>query len=100
MMTRASSNTGTPQSANSAAASTTAQPVVTIVTTIPSASEDEARKRRKAIKNAVYAHVRAMRALGHKTVNTTAIARSLLLNEREVRDALESLESKGVKTPE
>jgi predicted Rossmann fold nucleotide-binding protein DprA/Smf involved in DNA uptake len=51
----------------------------------------------KDVQSAVYAHVRALRALGKTTVNSADIARSLGLSIREVESALIRLEKKGIK---
>jgi hypothetical protein len=49
------------------------------------------------IENAVYAHIQALRALGHTRVNTTEIADALKLSNSAVVAAIRSLTSKGVK---
>ena len=49
------------------------------------------------IEKAVYAHIRAVRALGKKTVNTAEIAEALSLSLQEVHGALAALKRKGVK---
>lgn len=49
------------------------------------------------VENAVYAYIRAIRALGRTTVNTTDIAKALHLNVSAVDQAISSLRQKGVK---
>ena len=49
------------------------------------------------IEKAVYAHIRAVRALGKKTVNTAEIAEALSLSLEEVHGVLAALKRKGVK---
>ena len=49
------------------------------------------------IERAVYAHIRAMRTLGKKTINTAEIAESLSLSLEEVHGALGALKKKGVR---
>lgn len=51
----------------------------------------------KSIENAVYAHLQAMRALGHTTVNTGDVARALGLSQSTVEKTIAGLASKGVK---
>lgn len=55
------------------------------------------RARRRAIEGAVYAHIRAVRALGRQEINTVEIASALGLPQRDVEDAVAALASKGVK---
>jgi DNA-binding MarR family transcriptional regulator len=52
---------------------------------------------RKNVLNAVYAHIRAIRALGRTEVNTSDIAEALSLPVAEVNRAVSSLKKKGVK---
>jgi predicted transcriptional regulator len=52
---------------------------------------------KKNIENAIYAHVRAIRALGRKKINTTEIAEALSLPIFVVNQAITSLLKKGVK---
>lgn len=49
------------------------------------------------VEKAVYAHIRAMRTLGHTTANTEQIAKALDLSRREVEAAVRGMESRGVK---
>jgi hypothetical protein len=51
----------------------------------------------KRIENAVYAHIRAVRALGRTEVNTAEIAKALRLPLKEVERAVSRLVSKGIK---
>jgi len=51
----------------------------------------------KSIENAVYAHIRAIRALGRTTINTNDIAAALSLPVAEVNHAISSLKRKGVR---
>jgi predicted transcriptional regulator len=52
---------------------------------------------KKSIENAIYSHVRAIRALGRKKINTTEIAEALSLPVLVVNQAVTSLLKKGVK---
>jgi len=56
------------------------------------------RPKKGDIEKAIYAHIRAVRALGKKTINTAEIAEALTLSLDEVHSALVSLRNKGVKT--
>jgi DNA-binding MarR family transcriptional regulator len=51
----------------------------------------------KAIENAVYAHLQALRALGRITLNTVEVAAALSLAVADVNKAVASLSKKGVK---
>jgi hypothetical protein len=51
----------------------------------------------KQIENAVYAHIKAVRALGRTEVNTAEICKALRLPLKEVEQAASRLASKGVK---
>jgi hypothetical protein len=51
----------------------------------------------KAVVNAVYGHIQAVRALGRETITTVEIARALLIPLSDVTAALERLKKKGVK---
>ncbi len=51
----------------------------------------------KAIEAAVYAHIRALRALGHARVNSLAVARALSLPVTDVDAAIRNLSDKGVR---
>ncbi len=73
-------------------ASTTSQ----LVPTTPSAYSIHVR-RKKAIENAVYGYIQAIRALGRKQVNTVEISEALSLPTGEVNRAVSSLKKKGVK---
>jgi len=55
---------------------------------------------RKKVTDAVYTHIRAMRALGHSRVNSWAIARALSLPINEVEAAMRNLRDKGVRVIE
>lgn len=50
------------------------------------------------ISNAVYAYIRAIRALGRTEVNTVEVASALSLSIGEVNRAISSLKNRGVKT--
>lgn len=50
-----------------------------------------------SIESAVYAHIRALRALGRTSVNTSEIAGALSLTVAQVGAAISNLQSKGVK---
>lgn len=51
-----------------------------------------------SVEAAVFAHIKALRALGRTTVNTGEIARALALPLRDVEAAAARLRSKGVRT--
>jgi winged helix-turn-helix DNA-binding protein len=51
----------------------------------------------RRVENAVYAYIRAIRALGRDTINTIEIAEALSLTVPEVNRAISALEKKGVK---
>jgi len=51
----------------------------------------------KSVQNAVYAYVRAIRALGRTKVNTSEVANALSLPVNQVNGVLESLRKKGVR---
>jgi hypothetical protein len=55
-------------------------------------------RNRRNIENAIYAYIRAIRALGRKNINTVEIAEALSLPIAAVDLALTSLKKKGVKT--
>jgi len=61
-----------------------------------SASPQDAIKQKK-IENAVYAHIRALRALGHTRVNSTDVAIALKVPHSAVERAVKSLTAKGIK---
>ena len=51
----------------------------------------------KSTENAIYSHIRAIRALGRTEINTNEIASSLSLPVSKVNRAVSSLRKKGVK---
>jgi DNA-binding GntR family transcriptional regulator len=51
----------------------------------------------KSVENAIYAYIRAIRALGRNKINTSDIAEALSLSVSEVNHAISALEKKGVK---
>jgi len=51
----------------------------------------------KDVQNAVYAYVRAIRALGRTKINTAEVADALSIPIAEVNGALSSLKKRGVK---
>ncbi len=51
----------------------------------------------KSVQNAVYAYIRAIRALGRIQINTAEVADALSLSVAEVNYAISSLRKKGVK---
>jgi hypothetical protein len=51
----------------------------------------------KNIEGAIFGYIRAIRALGHKEVNTIEIAQALSLPVSEVNRAILSLKKKGVR---
>ena len=53
-------------------------------------------KDNSATEKAVYAYIRALRALGHTTANTADIARALSLPLSDVDRAVQALKTKGV----
>jgi hypothetical protein len=60
-------------------------------------SRSRRKNRGKNIENAIYAHIRAIRALGRKRINTVEIANALALSVPTVNQAIASLKKKGVK---
>lgn len=54
----------------------------------------------KSVENAVYAHIRAVRALGRTQINTTEIASALGLPVATVDETIEALRKKGIKLVE
>jgi hypothetical protein len=50
-----------------------------------------------SVQNAVYAYIRAVRALGRTKIGTAEVAGALSLSTREVNGALSSLKKRGVK---
>lgn len=54
-------------------------------------------KGRAEVEKAVFAHIRAVRTLGHKTVNTRDVARALSLPTEMVEKVVAGLSKKGVK---
>ncbi len=55
------------------------------------------RLRQRKIEAAVFAHIKAVRALGRKTINTDEIAEALAVSANEVIRAIDALKPKGVK---
>ena len=53
--------------------------------------------RSKGIQNAVYAYIRAIRALGRTEINTSEVASALSLPVAAVNRAISSLKKKGVR---
>jgi hypothetical protein len=51
----------------------------------------------RKVQNAVYAYIRAIRALGRTEINTDEIAAALSLPVSEVNSAVSALKKKGVK---
>lgn len=51
----------------------------------------------QAVDNAVYSHIRAIRALGRKTLNTSDIADALSLPTNEINQSIERLKKKGIR---
>lgn len=66
---------------------------------LPPATDAPRRKALVAreVETAVYAHIRAMRTLGHTTLNTGQIATALSLPQRDVDMAVANLRNRGVK---
>ena len=54
-------------------------------------------ERADPVVSAVYSHIRAIRSLGHTTVNTADIARALSISTQQVETSLSALKNKGVK---
>lgn len=69
--------------------------------TTPTAAPQKVKKRAaspdKSVENAVYNHIRAIRALGRTDIFPSEIASALGLSAPAVMSALTSLQSKGVK---
>ena len=61
------------------------------------AGQEASVKRTLAIHGAVYSHMQAMRALGHKKVNTEQVAKALSLPLSEVDEAIKGMKEKGVR---
>jgi hypothetical protein len=73
------------------------------VTTIRAAVPFSKRRSREliaGIEKAVYSHIRAKRALGRSTINTTEIAAALGIPVHQVNVAIRNLTSKGVRIAE
>jgi hypothetical protein len=51
----------------------------------------------KSVQNAVYAYIRAVRALGRTEINTREVAAALSLPVVEVNGALSSLKKRGIR---
>lgn len=51
----------------------------------------------KRVQNAVYAYIRAIRALGRTKINTSEIADSLSISTAEVNRAISALKKNGVR---
>lgn len=64
-----------------------------VITSTPSA-------RPKALENAVYGHIRAVRALGRTQINASEIAAALSVPLSDVITAIAALRNKGVKIAE
>lgn len=62
-----------------------------------SPSSAASRSANKKIENAVYAYIRAVRALGRTSIGASEIADALSLSVNEVKAALDALTDKGVK---
>jgi hypothetical protein len=58
---------------------------------------ERAKRTNRNVENAIYAHIRAIRALGRETINTIDIAEALSLPVSAVNRAISALEKKGVK---
>jgi len=69
----------------------------TVTTMITGAGIAPTSRTTKNVENAVYSHIRAVRALGRTTINSVEIAEALNLPLSEVQRALENLGNKGVK---
>jgi hypothetical protein len=66
------------------------------VSDIPNVRRRQARTH-KSVQNAVYAYVRAIRALGRTKINTREVADALAISIFEVNAAISALKKKGVK---
>lgn len=51
----------------------------------------------RSIESAVFAHIQALRTLGHERINTSEIARALGLSHAKILIAAKALKDKGVK---
>lgn len=71
-----------------------------IVSSASPISAESMRSSARTVENAVYAHIRALRALGRSTVNTHEIAQALNINPGRVMDAIHALKTRGVKVAE
>lgn len=71
--------------------------------TVPMSNSQRSRVHRsprstsERVQNAVYAHIRAIRALGRTQINTADVADALSLSVAEVNRAISSLGKKGIK---
>jgi len=72
-------------------------PIKFAVSTSSSSVRRPKRKANKRVENAIYSHIRAVRALGRKEVNTIDIADALSLSIDDVNHAIASLRKKGVR---
>jgi hypothetical protein len=59
--------------------------------------KQSATRKSHSIENAVYGHIRALRALGRKRINTDEIADALSLPMADVNQAIAVLRNRGVK---
>jgi hypothetical protein len=76
--------------------SVTSTTSVSFTTSAP-ASPGRSKPATRKIENAVYAHIQALRALGHDTVNTFVIARAINISAGRVAEAVRALQARGVK---
>jgi hypothetical protein len=72
-------------------------PVQTIEGAKPTKGQKALEAHKQEIANAIYWHIRAIRAMGRETVNTIEIAKALGLSHADVEFAISALEEKGVK---
>lgn len=79
------------------ATSTSSSEAVTFGYSIVFEDAAKAARNLKAIEDAVYAHIRAIRALGRTRINTAEIAQALSVSQRDVDRAVENLKGKGVR---
>lgn len=78
-------------------ANTSASSRTTIASTTHRADRSRRARVSENIENAVYAHLQAMRALGHAFVNTSDVARALGLPQSAVDRTIAKLKKRGIK---
>lgn len=74
--------------------------VTTVASSAATVIAPTAKPSSRALQNAVYGHIRAIRALGRTQISASEIATVLSLPVRDVITALKALRGKGVKIAE